>query len=316
MIDALAKNWPLKLLALLLAFAIWVAVTGEAPIVQDFRVPVDIAIPEELIPTGAPPTAVSVRLRGQEAIFRRLDRLRLELHVDLRDAATGPRNVQFSPADLDGVPQGIEVVLIDPDRFRLVLERRARKLVPVVATFVGQPPPGYAVYDVSLTPDALEVEGPASRVVELTRLRTDPIHLEDKVAPFSAKVSAVPVSPDVRVVDSRPLEALVTVDSAPSTRTFSGVPVVPEGSTHDAKADPSALTVSVSGPSAMLGALRPGQIRAIADAAGLSPRAEPYQVPVRLDLVGVPEEQRKRFQARAWSRSRVSVTVSRRGGAR
>ena len=48
MLDRVLVNWPLKLFAVSLAFAIWVFVSGEDSIVQDFDVPLDLQLPNKL----------------------------------------------------------------------------------------------------------------------------------------------------------------------------------------------------------------------------------------------------------------------------
>jgi YbbR domain-containing protein len=309
MLETVVRNWPLKIVAVLLAAAIWVAVTGENRIVRDFRVPVDVALPEDLVPAEAPPSTVGVRLRGPETLFRRLDTLPLEVEVDLTDAEPGARNVQLVSADVAGLPKGVEVESLDPDRFRIVLEKRARKVLPVVASFAGQPPRGFAVYDVRIVPEALEVEGPESSVAALTRLRTDPIHLEDKTAPFTIAVTAVPTRLEVRVVDPIPLEAQVEVDRAPETRTLRAVPVVVTGPGSPADASMRAVAVVVAAPPDVLRRLDARQARAVADSAGLAPRAEPYAVPVRVEFPGITAHDAARIAVRSIDRPRISVRV-------
>lgn len=310
MLDRALRNWPLKLLALALAYAIWVAVTGENKIVQDFRVPLDIRLPSDLIPDESPPTTVSVRLRGPETVVRRTDPVPLEMSLDLRDASAGARNVQLSPADLSGVPEGVEVALIEPDRFRLVLDRRMRRVLPVVPSLQGQPPQGRAVYGVRVTPDSLEVEGPESKVKSLTRLRTDPIPLEGHASSFTTRVRAVPDGIEVRVLDPRPLVAQVDVDAASVTASFEGVPVVLAGQVHEANASPSSLRVSLSGPPALLRGIRPAQLRAVADVSGLLPRPEPYYLPVRIDFLEMPPSDLARITVKSTSRPKIAVAVS------
>lgn len=312
MLALLTRNWPLKLLALLIAFAVWVAMTGESRIVQDLRVPLDLSLPDGLTSSEAPPTTVSVRLRGPESLLRRLDPLPLEVHVDLADAAPGARSVQLTPDEVDGVPEGIEVALIVPDRVRIQLERRERRFLPVVASFSGQPQKGYAVYDVRLVPDSLEVEGPESRVATLTRLRTDPIHLDGRSASFTTRTSAVPAVPEVRVVAPQPLEAQVEVDRAPAIRTYTGVPVILAGHVYEARSSPSSIDVALSGPPGLLEGLRANQLRAVADVQGLAPRGEPYPVPLRMELLEVPARDLGRITVKSLSRPRVSVAITNR----
>jgi YbbR domain-containing protein len=316
MLALLTRNLPLKVLSVLLAFAVWVAMTGESAIVQDLRVPLDIALPANLVPGESPPRTVSVRLRGPESLLRRLDPLPLEVHVDLRDAVQGPRNVQITPDAVGGVPAGIEVALIEPERFRIQLDRRARKSLPVVPAFLGQPPPGYAVYDVRVEPESVEVEGPETHVAALGRLRTDPIHLEGHSESFTVTTSAVPTSPEVRLLDTRPIEAQVEIDRAAGSRVYDTVAVVLAGQVFEARATPAAIAVTLSGPPFLLTRLRPDQLRAVADIHALEPRTEAYEVPLRVELLGVDARDLARVTVKALSRPRVAVVVSRRRIAR
>ena len=159
MLEPLVRNWPIKLLALLLAFAIWIGVTGENRIVQDFRVPLDLTLPEHLIPGEPPPSTVNVRLRGPETLFRRLDPLPLEINVDLREAGPGPRTVLLTPDQIAGLPSGVEVGQIEPDRFRPARAPRSRP--PGRPRVPGQPPAGFAVYDVRVSRKPSKSRGPS-----------------------------------------------------------------------------------------------------------------------------------------------------------
>ncbi len=70
MLDRVLVNWPLKVLAISLAFAIWVFVSGEKRIVKNFEVPLDLRLPDHLALLEAPQRTVSVRLRGPESLIR------------------------------------------------------------------------------------------------------------------------------------------------------------------------------------------------------------------------------------------------------
>jgi hypothetical protein len=64
MLRRLLRRWHLKLLALALAFAVWVAVTGEGRAVQDFSVPVEVSLGPQATLAGPPPLKATVRLRA------------------------------------------------------------------------------------------------------------------------------------------------------------------------------------------------------------------------------------------------------------
>lgn len=310
MLDRVLVNWPLKLLSLALAFAIWVFVSGEKSMVRDFAVPLEIRLPENRILTTAPPTTVTVRVRGPESLMRRLDRVPIGLGVDLGDPPAGQQEVQLSKADLDGLPRGVEIDFIDPDRLRLEVDVRASREIAVEPTFLGQPPEGYAFYGVQVVPDTVLVEGPESAVAELDILRTNPIRLDRRTEPFVARVQAIPTDGEVRVADPRPLEVRVVVDASPVERTFEHIPVELVGQLYEAVVSPAALNVTLAGPPALVERIVPAQIRLVADATGLEPRDKAYEVGVQFDLVDVPIEEMTRIGLKSISRRRITIRVA------
>jgi YbbR domain-containing protein len=309
MLDAILRHWPLKLLALVLALAVWIAVAGESRVVQDFRIPVDFQLGSSFILEGAIPTTISVRLRGPETTLRRLQPFNLAMRVDLRDADVGERNVQLSESQIDGVPPGVAVEMIDPGRLSLTVTRRARRTVPVAPAFVGRPAAGRAFYWAQAKPETVEIEGPAAKVEAVAHVRTDPIHLDGRTLPFTVRVGAVPDAADVRVVDARPIEIVAHVDVAPVEASFDDVPVLLAGKIFEAVVSPTSVRITLSGPPTLLQAIRPTQLRAVADLEGLAPGREAHQVPLRLDFVGVPLEDLARITVRQLSPSKVRVRL-------
>ena len=57
MLERLLANWPLKALALVLAFAIWLSITGQDRTVRDFTVPLEIVFGSDRTAETPPPTA-------------------------------------------------------------------------------------------------------------------------------------------------------------------------------------------------------------------------------------------------------------------
>lgn len=310
MLERVFRNWPLKLLALGLAFAIWIAVTGENRVLQVHDVPLEVDLRDDCVLAGRVPAQVAVTLRGPASLIARLRPPSMEFRVDLRDAAPGKRTVQLDAEGLRGLPPDVEVVQVEPSRLQLVIDRRMRRTVPVVPLIVGAPPAGFAFYGARAQPDTLVVEGPAAEVGALDRLRTDPIHLDGRIAPFDAQVGAVPDGPASRVLDPSPLKVHVDVDAAPGRRTIDGVPVVFAGQTFAATAQPSTVRVVLSGPSGLLARIEPAQVRAVAELGGLAPGSEPHVVPVRVELLGIPASDLARIAVRSVSQARVTVRLS------
>ena len=301
MLEWALRRWHLKLLAIGLAFAVWIAVIGEGRSVSDYHVPVDISLASDAALIGSPPTNVLVRLRGPESLLRRLDPFDLSLRVDLRNAPSGEQTVTLSPRHVAGVPRDVEVAMVEPDRLRLSVAHKKRREVPVVPTLVGKPPRGYTVYGAVARPAALEIEGPDTKLTAQTRLRTDPIRVDDQREAFVARVGAVPDGPNMRVSDSRPLDVTVYVDLAPVTATIERVPVVVVGGGTGATSFPSVVGVTLSAPSALLPKLRAGHLRAVADAG---------DEPLHVEFPGLDPDERAKVNVQQISPKKVTVRRS------
>jgi YbbR domain-containing protein len=309
MFERVLANWPLKLLALGLAFAIWVSVAGERWILQDVQVPLDLELGHDVVVSTNAPTTVSVRLRGRESRMRRLDPVPIALRVDLTDATPGDQDLLLSPHDLVGVPSGVEVDFVRPDRLRLQLDRRLARDLPVEPTFLGRPASGYTVYGTEITPEVLSVEGPASQVADLEVLRTSPIRLDGRAAPFVARVGIVLDRPRVRVTDPRPLDVRVVVDARATERTLEDLPVEVSGAAGRVSVLPETLDVTLSGPPKLIEKLARSQVRPLADATGLVSRAGPRAVDVRVQFENIPAAERMRILVKSISRRTVMVSV-------
>jgi YbbR domain-containing protein len=304
------RRWHLKVLALGLAFAVWVAVTGQGQGVQDFRVPVDVQLGRDATLAGTPPTTVMVRLRGPESLLRRLDPFDLALRVDLRDTASGERTVQLSPRNVAGVPEDLEVTSMEPNQLRLTIARRKHREVLVAPTIVGKPPRGYQVYGTAARPESLAVEGPENRLSATPRLRTDPIRVDDRTEPFVARVGAIPENSEIRVADARPLDVTVYIDLAPVTATIDRVPVVVAATGAAALAFPSTVAVTVAAPSALLPKLRAGHVRAVAVLSGSEGAGTIVGVPLRIEFPGLDVEERVKVSVKSVSRKKVDIRRS------
>ena len=310
MLDWLFRRWHLKALAFALAFAVWVAVTGEGRGVQDFRVPVDVVLGPGVTLAGTPPINVNVRLRGPDSLLRRVDPYDLTIRVDLRDASGGERTVQLTPRNVAGVPHDVEVTLIDPDRLRVATAKKKRREVPVVATIVGKPPRGYQVYRAIARPEALMVEGPEAKVSAATRLATDPIRIDDRSEPFTARVGAIPDGADLRVVDPRPLDVIVYIDLTAVDATIDHVPVVAAGAAGSVVVTPPTVAVTLSAPSALIPKLRAGHVRAVVDLSGSAGVQNVVGAPLRVELPGLDAEERAKVTIEGLSRRKVDVRRS------
>jgi len=310
MFDRVLNNWPLKVVAMSLAFAIWVFVSGEKTMVQDFSVPLDVQLPDHLALLETPEDVASVRLRGPESLIGRVDPRVMELSVALDDIGLGEHDVHLSKSDVSGVPRGVDIERIDPARLKIRVDDRDSRKFPLDVVFLGQPPQGYAFYGTRVTPAELTLEGPRSQLDLVDTLQTGTVRLDQRTEPFTVTVRVTPELPGLSVVEPDPVEVHVEVDVAPVERTFSAVPVEAIGQSYETSVSPVQTSVTLTGPPALLERLRSKQLRLVVDVSTLTPFDRPRQVPVHLDLVDVPVEEMSRISMKTVGRRDVSVLVS------
>ena len=311
MLEWLQRDWPLKVVALVLAFGIWVSITGQGRTLKDFTVPLEIDFGEERIATEPPPTTVTVRLEGSRTSIRQLDQdqLALAVRLDLRDAPTGEREVQFSEGHLDGVPRGVDVSFFNPDRLRLVVDRRAQRKLRVTPELVGEPAEGHSLYLARVTPEVVIVEGPEAALDIISELHTDAIALEEHTRSFVANVNVVPQDPQVSVLTADPLEVRILIDVSPVEVAFDKVPITlrPEG--LEAKISPATAQVTVSGPPALLRQLTLRHLSAVAEVADPQ-SAQRHRVSVLGGVRNLPPGQKGLISVESVHPAQVSVQVS------
>src|SRR5437868_7134986 len=166
----LTHNWALKIVSLVLATMLWMAVANEASSEIGLDVPLEYRnIPGQLEITGDMTNTVQVRLRGSSNVIKGLTAKDVATTIDLGKMTTGEKIAALSPLNVQA-PFGAEVIRVNPSSVRFSLERTITKTVPIVPTIVGQPTTGYEVGRVLISPSTVQVEGPESRVNSLASI--------------------------------------------------------------------------------------------------------------------------------------------------
>lgn len=114
----LLEHWQLKLLAVLLAVALWLFAAAEdrGEAVYAVRVRL-VAIPSGLTVTTLEDETVDVRIQGRRGVLGRLRERDLRVEVSLRDARPGGFVARVSPANV-AAPRGVQVLRVAPSRVR------------------------------------------------------------------------------------------------------------------------------------------------------------------------------------------------------
>ncbi len=216
----LRRNLTLKIFSVLLAIVCWYVVGHEEVRLVDFTVPVDYAnLPGDFELSGEVVDRVSVRLRGTEANMKTVSGSDLVAKIDLSQVLLGEQYVPLTP-QMVRAPRGADVARIVPDLLPLRIEKKMRRLVPIVAEFHGVPPRGFEKVRHIIEPSEVEIEGPASEVSKVTRALAGTIHLNGETSDYEITVTPVPDAPAgsrVRIASPHgPVRVRVLIRPAPA----------------------------------------------------------------------------------------------------
>lgn len=118
------RDWPLKLLALVMASFLWAAYTAEPLAEAGYNVPVIFRnLPQGLDLAGEEITQVHVVMRGRAEVLRRLEPRDLALQVDLAGRVETDFSVALEKSQVE-VPAGTELVSFSPAELRVRLVPR------------------------------------------------------------------------------------------------------------------------------------------------------------------------------------------------
>lgn len=207
----LTANFGWKLLSLLLAVVIWVAVAGESELESVVSVPVqfkdgpqNLAISSEIVST------VKLELKGVSGRLRSFSSAPSPVVLDFsRVRAPGERTFTVSEQNLR-LPRGVELIASVPGQLSFIFERKLTRAVPVRLRFSGatdrHPPPLHSRID----PAQMEITGPESRVNSVGYVVTDPIDLTRHHLGDSVFTSPYCPEPMVRFFKPRPIHVILS----------------------------------------------------------------------------------------------------------
>lgn len=208
------KNAGLKLVSLFLACILWWYVS--APRREQVR---ERIVTASLSLVGVPPSlvittqdiagSVAVRVRGRKSDLRALASQSLEASADLSSISKAGEVEITIRAQHINVPEGIEVVSIQPNKIRFRVEQVRQRAVPIRPFLEGTAPAGFIVGQATAEPELALVSGPESQIVNLAEVTTERIIMTGRTGTFVQSAGVISDSPLVRILS--PMTTQVTV---------------------------------------------------------------------------------------------------------
>jgi YbbR domain-containing protein len=205
-------NAGLKLLSLVIAVLLWMAVSREPRAEVTLTVPIEFhSSPKRLEVDSEDIQQVQVRASGTVAAINRLRTADVHAFVNLEGATPGEHTYDLHVR----VPREVEVAQVIPSQIRISFDTRATKRVDVQPRVIGPTAPGYRLEQVTVDPKSVNITGPAGRVNAIDSVTTDPVNAAGIMghATFSTHISVS--DPLVRLIG--PSTAHVTVVTTTKT---------------------------------------------------------------------------------------------------
>ncbi|MCP4915759.1 MAG: hypothetical protein GY913_02440 [Proteobacteria bacterium] len=223
----LRENSAWKVGTLLLAIIIWAWIQSEEVIEESAWVKVEYATPEGLVMAQLPTQRVRVTVSGTRSEIKALRKKQdsLQLDVDMQEFKAGVQTVDFVDAEIQGLPEKLEVVGLVPNSLQVELESRVLKTVPVEPAVVGRIADGFRVSRITLVPDTVELSGPASLIEKVEMVSTAGLQVAGLAETSVLSVDVTLPEANLSRTSTEQIEATVEVESVTTTAGFDGVPV-------------------------------------------------------------------------------------------
>jgi YbbR domain-containing protein len=201
MIQLLTRNLGWKLLALLLAIALWIAVAREPEVATSLSVPVDFKnMRDDLDIEGNLPDRVRLEVRGPSGRLTRDNLSAVAVVLDLSDAQAGERTYSIRGRNLN-LPTGVVFYRAVPSQLTLHFDQLSFKEEPVQPVFVNEPS-GYRIASQQFSPVKVRIRGSQDRVRAIQLVKTDPMDLSDVSGEHIFHTHLNVGDPQVRLLDA------------------------------------------------------------------------------------------------------------------
>jgi YbbR domain-containing protein len=212
MLQALGRDWQLKLLSLALALGLWLFVGTAQRTEIALVVPVEyVGLEGPLALDGPRQETVDVQVQATRWSAERVTPTALRVRVDVSGLREGDNLVHLLPESVQA-PRGVRVTRVAPAWAPVRVVKATTKTVLVVARVLGDPAPAHVMRRVVVQPATVEIKGPRTTIESRTAVDTLPVDVSGQRQALTRTVGlALPES--IYAVDRRTVE--VTVDIRP-----------------------------------------------------------------------------------------------------
>src|SRR5258708_3791075 len=179
----LTSNLGWKLIALLMAVALWIAVAREPELATALAVPIEFkGLPEDLDIGSNVPERVHLEIRGPSGRIARDNLSVLAVGLDLSNASAREHTYSIQASNIN-LPSGVSFSRALPSQITLRFDKLATREVEIVlAPYAKGPPDGYRVSSFTLDPSRARIRGPEERIKKIDRVPINPVDLSGVIS--------------------------------------------------------------------------------------------------------------------------------------
>jgi len=281
---ALRRNFLLKVLSFIAAFCVWLFVNaGARDTERALQVPLELRnIPPSLMITSPRVDFIDLRASGPRTLLNRIDRSKLVIPLDLTGVRAGPAVFGISTESLN-LPRGVKIVRVTPSQVTLDLAKVERRTVPVRLDLRAETADGLKVTTTKISPQAVEVVGPATELRGVKFVDTEPVALSvTEVGPQQLEVPLRSLG-EYFSLSAQRVAVEVRVESPSVTREVkAGVEV--RNTSYDAGVKPAEVRIQLRGPKRTVASLELEEGAVYIDAASYEPGKHVVTPSVELPL--------------------------------
>ena len=195
-------------------------------------------------------------------------------------------NLPINIVDKWGNPVPLSSLEVTPNTIQVfvpVIKNSPTKTVPVKPILNGQPKEGWQVARIILEPETIKITGPYDKLNLVDQVLTQPIDITGLEQNLVTQVALS--SPEgINLLYDSTVKVLIQVETGPISKTFSDIALVKQNKQSGLKATlaPEKVSITVQGSREEMARLKPEDIKALIDLAGLS--IGTHQVEAKIDI--------------------------------
>jgi len=265
-------NFLLKVLSVLIACGMWFFVNAaQRDSETELSIPVRaINQPAQLILISPRVDEVDLRVSGPRTLLSRIDPAALEVTIDLSRVRPGVTTFRLRSDRLD-LPRGVTPIRMTPSELTVEFATTATKRVPVELALEGHPAGGLLIAESKVSPDEVEISGPAATVKDITVAKTVAVDLTDAGAGRMSREVELDVTGEFLTLSTPAVNVELLLQEPVEERKMKALTIVVRNADGEARVVPASIEVEVRGARSKVRGLDLPDGAVFVDASGLGP---------------------------------------------